>query len=71
VLANPICESRNDRPRDQSDSGPRRQHGADRPRPEAALIKEPGEKTETRPAVGGDGCREQTGDTEDEPWLSR
>jgi len=28
-------------------------------------------RAQTAWAVGGDGCREQTGDTEDEPWLSR
>jgi hypothetical protein len=44
VLAEPISESRNDWPGDQSDSGSRRQHRADLRRPEAALMKKRGQE---------------------------
>ena len=44
VLAEPICEARNDRPGDQSDGGSRRQHRADLRRPEPALMKKRGQE---------------------------
>jgi hypothetical protein len=44
VLAEPICEARNDRTGDQSDGGSRGQHRADLRRPEPAFMKERGQK---------------------------
>jgi hypothetical protein len=44
MLAEPICEARNDRPGDQSDGGSRREHRADLRRPEPALMKKRGQK---------------------------
>ena len=44
MLAEPICEARNDWPGDQSDGGSRREHRADLRRAEPALMKKRGQE---------------------------
>jgi hypothetical protein len=52
VLAEPICEARNDRPDDQSDAGSRSEYRADLRGPESALMKERGQEWGRDPEGG-------------------